>query len=504
MIKSAKISTTIILVAVIIIIINILSGIYKFRLDLTEGKEYTLSKATRDILKDLDKPVTVTAYFSSDLPPNIGSISANLKDMLIEYSNRSDGMVVYKFVNPNENDEVEGEAVQNGIQPIMINVREKDQVKQQKAYLGVVISMGEEKEVLPFIQPGSAMEYALSSSIKKLSVVDKPYVALIQGHGEPPVNEMMQVYNQLSILYNVEPLILTDTTVIPGKYKTIAMVRPTDTIPPSQLSILDDYLAHGGNIFLALNRVEGNFTYATGISFSNGLEEWLRMKGITISDNFIIDANCGAVTLQQQQGNFTVSTQMQFPYLPVINKFADTPVTNGLESVSLQFASPITFTGDSSVRYTPIAFSSDRSGSLRTPLYFDIQKQWQLNDFPMSDLVVGAIFEGRLSGDRESKIVLISDGDFAVGGQGGGNMLPPDNISLMVNSIDWLSDATGLIDLRTKGVTSRPIKELEDNTKGLIKWLNFLAPIILIIIYGLIRMQINHNKRVKRMEVSYE
>jgi gliding-associated putative ABC transporter substrate-binding component GldG len=504
MIKSAKISATIILVAVIIIIINILSGIYKFRLDLTEGKEYTLSKATRDILKDLDKPVTVTAYFSSDLPPNIGSISANLKDMLIEYSNRSDGMVVYKFVNPNENDEVEGEAVQNGIQPIMINVREKDQVKQQKAYLGVVISMGEEKEVLPFIQPGSAMEYALSSSIKKLSVVDKPYVALIQGHGEPPVNEMMQVYNQLSILYNVEPLILTDTTVIPGKYKTIAMVRPTDTIPPSQLSILDDYLAHGGNIFLALNRVEGNFTYATGISFSNGLEEWLRMKGITISDNFIIDANCGAVTLQQQQGNFTVSTQMQFPYLPVINKFADTPVTNGLESVSLQFASPITFAGDSSVRYTPIAFSSDRSGSLRTPLYFDIQKQWQLNDFPMSDLVVGAIFEGRLSGDRESKIVLISDGDFAVGGQGGGNMLPPDNISLMVNSIDWLSDATGLIDLRTKGVTSRPIKELEDNTKGLIKWLNFLAPIILIIIYGLIRMQINHNKRVKRMEVSYE
>jgi gliding-associated putative ABC transporter substrate-binding component GldG len=504
MIKSAKISTTIILVAVIIIIINILSGIYKFRLDLTEGKEYTLSKATRDILKDLDKPVTVTAYFSSDLPPNIGSISANLKDMLIEYSNRSDGMVVYKFVNPNENDEVEGEAVQNGIQPIMINVREKDQVKQQKAYLGVVISMGEEKEVLPFIQPGSAMEYALSSSIKKLSVVDKPYVALIQGHGEPPVNEMMQVYNQLSILYNVEPLTLTDTTVIPGKYKTIAMVRPTDTIPPSQLSILDDYLAHGGNIFLALNRVEGNFTYATGISFSNGLEEWLRMKGITISDNFIIDASCGAVTLQQQQGNFTMSTQMQFPYLPVINKFADTPVTNGLESVSLQFASPITFAGDSSVRYTPIAFSSDRSGSLRTPLYFDIQKQWQLNDFPMSDLVVGAIFEGRLSGDRESKIVLISDGDFAVGGQGGGNMLPPDNISLMVNSIDWLSDATGLIDLRTKGVTSRPIKELEDNTKGLIKWLNFLAPIILIIIYGLIRMQINHNKRVKRMEVSYE
>jgi flagellar biogenesis protein FliO len=53
-------------------------------------------------------------------------------------------------------------------------------------------------------------------------------------------------------------------------------------------------------------------------------------------------------------------------------------------------------------------------------------------------------------------------------------------------------------------VTSRPIRELQDGTKALLKWLNFLLPIILVIIYGLIRMQISRNKRIKRMEVSYE
>jgi len=74
----------------------------------------------------------------------------------------------------------------------------------------------------------------------------------------------------------------------------------------------------------------------------------------------------------------------------------------------------------------------------------------------------------------------------------------------MVNSVDWLSDDTGLIDLRTKEVTSRPIKEIPDSTKTFLKWLNFLLPIILIIIYELIRMQINRNKRIKRLEVSYE
>ena len=124
--KTAKISSTILLTAAILIIVNILSENYKFRLDLTEGREYTLSPATRNILKDLEKPVTITAYFSKDLPPNIGNIEGNLRDMLIEYSNRSEGMLVYRFVNPNENEEAEREAVNNGIGPVMINVREKE------------------------------------------------------------------------------------------------------------------------------------------------------------------------------------------------------------------------------------------------------------------------------------------------------------------------------------------------------------------------------------------
>jgi gliding-associated putative ABC transporter substrate-binding component GldG len=502
--NTSKISTTILLVTAIILIINFLSDNYSFRIDLTEDKEYTLSKATTDILKNLDKPVTVTAYFSKDLPPNIGNISENLKDMLVEYGSRSKGMVVYKFVNPGENEQLEREAVQNGIQPIMINVREKDQVKQQKAFLGVVVNMGEEKETIPFVQPGSAMEYSLSTAIKKLSVTNKPSIALIQGHGEPYISDLLQAYNELSILYNVRTITLTDTTVIPADIKTIAIIRPTDTIPPAQLPILDRFLAGGGNILLALNRVDGNFSNATGNPVTTGFEDWLMKKGITISDNFIIDATCGSVTLQQQQGNFTMSTQIEFPYLPVIQKFADNPITKGLEAVSLQFASPITFSGDTTLKFTPIAFSSDQSGSLRTPLYFDIQKNWQASDFPMKGITVAGILEGKLAGNVNSRIIVISDGDFAVGGQGRGNQLPKDNISLLVNSIDWLSDDTGLIDLRTKGITSRPIKEMEAGKKAFLKWFNFLAPIVLILIYGLIRMQVNRNKRVKRMEVNYE
>jgi hypothetical protein len=73
----------------------------------------------------------------------------------------------------------------------------------------------------------------------------------------------------------------------------------------------------------------------------------------------------------------------------------------------------------------------------------------------------------------------------------------------MVNSIDYLSDDTGLIDLRTKGVTSRPIDQIEGSTKTFLKYLNFLLPIILIIAFGVVNAQRNRIRRMKRMYEDY-
>lgn len=500
--KANKIYTSSALIVGIVIIVNLLSDQYFIRLDFTEDKQYTLSGATKNILKELNDPVTITAYFSKGLPPDIARVRRDFREMLIEYNNVSKGMLVYEFVDPGKDDEKEMEAMQNGIQPVMINVREKDQMKQQKAFMGALVQLGEEKEVLPFIQPGVAMEYALSTAIKKISVMDKPSVGLLQGHGEPAINELQQVNAELSILYSFEPVTLTDTTSIPDRFKTLAIVRPTDSIPPSHFDKIDEFLARGGRLFVAMNRVKGDFSTAYGSSVNTGLETWLRNKGLQIDDNFVVDVSCGSVTVQQQQGVFTFSSNVSFPYLPIINTFAKHPITEGLEAVIFQFASPVSYIGDSTKTFTPIVKTSEKSGSLSVPQYFNIEKQWTELDFPLKNLAVGGVLEGNLFGNTPSKMVVITDGDFAVNGPGG-QQLQPDNISLMVNSIDWLSDDTGLIELRTKGVTYRPLDQLEDGTKTFLKYLNFLLPVILVIVYGLIRMQHNRNVRIKRLEESY-
>lgn len=503
--KSRKtIALYILVIAGVIVLINILSSSFFFRLDFTDDNRYTLSNATLNILEDLDEPVTVTAYFSEGLKPEIAKTKTDFEDLLIEYSNLSGGMVHYEFIDPNEDDEAAQKANEQGIQSVIINSREKDEMVQKMAYMGAVIQMGEHKDIIPFLQPGAAMEYALSSSIKKLSVVDKPLVGLLQGHGEPSMSSYAQMLASLTVMYDVEEVTLNDSMEVLDKYSTLVVVAPTDSFPFNHIQQLENYLAKGNNILFACNRVDGDLRTAMGSTVNTGLESWLQSKGLQIQPNFVVDATCANVNVPQRFGNMTVNAQVSFPYIPVVSSFPDHPITNGLEAVILQFASSMDFNGDTAIQYTPLLKSSAKSGTLSSPLYFDVRKRWVEQDFPLKELTLGALLEGKLAGDRFSRLIVFADGNFPVNGEGREMMqLQPDNINLIVNAIDYLSDDTGLIQLRTKGVTSRPIDQTEDGTKLLLKMANFLLPILLIILYGIFRVIRNRNLRIKRMEDNY-
>jgi gliding-associated putative ABC transporter substrate-binding component GldG len=408
-------------------------------------------------------------------------------------------------VNPNKDDNAEQKANQEGISPVLINVREKDQVKQQKAFMGAVLHYGDKKEVIPFIKPGAAMEYSLSTSIKKMTISNKLKIGFLEGHNETSLNSMVQTLQALSVLYDVEPVNLKDSSVNLNKYKTLVMVYPKDTVKPVYLKKLDDYLATGKNLYMALSRVEGNLQKSMGSGVYTGFEDWLEQKGVKISPSFIIDENCGSVMVNQQSGGMTFQTQMKFPYLPLITKFAEHPATKGLTSVFLQFPSPIDYVGkNSNVTFTPLATTSEKSGTENPPVYFDVSRNWRDKDFPLSKLTVAGLLSGKIVGDQSSRIIVVSDGNFPNNGEGReAKQISGDNLNFIVNAIDWLSDDTGLIDLRTKEVNSRPLAQLEDGTKTLLKYLNFLLPIILIIVFGFIRWQYRMNLRMKRMNEKY-
>ncbi len=505
--KRNKAITQLILFVGILIVINLISNKLFFRLDFTADKQYTLSSTTKNVLKDVNEVINITAYFTEELPPQLQKSKRDFEDLLIEYENRSGNNIVYNFVNPNKNEEEESKAQQEGISPLSVNVSEKDQVQQLRAYMGAVLTMGDKKEVIPVISPGPGMEYALTTAIKKISVTEKPKIAFLQGHGEPPVNASVEVLQQLSVLYDIEPYTINDTSDIPSYYRTIVLIDPKDTIPARDFARLDKYLSLGGRMYIAYNPLESNIqSQYLGPLPDIGLKGWLAGKGININDKYVIDASCGSVQVREQQSSFLQFTRMiSMPFIPIIKKFGDHPTSKGLEAVILPFVAPISFLPkDSAVHYTPLLFTSEKSGIVTPPTAIDINKEWKEADFNAENQVVAMAAEGPISGGGNAKLVVVGSGNFAVNGIGEQQQrVSPDNVNFASNAIDWLSDDTGLIELRTKGVTARLLDDVEDTKRIIYKWTNALLPILLIIMLAFIRKQRYSRKRQAWMQGNY-
>jgi gliding-associated putative ABC transporter substrate-binding component GldG len=493
-----KFQIGILIVLLIIVLINLVSTKLFLRLDFTEDQRYTLSKATKKILKELDEPATIIAYFSENVPPDIMRNRNEFRELLSEYSSISGNMVVYEFVNPNESPERETEAQQEGIRPIMISVRERDQMKQQRAYLGAVIKIGDKKEVIPFIQPGSSMEYELTTKLRKLTLKEKTKVGYITGYGEPEMDEVVQLIEELKTLYDVEQFNLKEKNEISNEYKALIWISPKDTVTYEKFDILNKYLQNGGNMLIAFDAVQGDFKTVQGNEVKTNAFEFLKDKNVEIEKKFLIDASASNVTVTQQQGFFQFQVQVPFPYIPISTNFEKHPTTSGLNNLVFPFVSPIKINNkDTSIVVQKLILSSDNSGTLNPPLFFEVEKNWKKTDFPLSKIPIAVAVENYKG--FKNKMVVIGDGDFVVNGKGeSAQRVNPDNINFIANAIEWLTDASGLAEVRTKTIALRQIDpKIEDATKTILKYVNFLAPILLVIGYGIFRYQRNLIRQTK-------
>lgn len=496
-----SILNSILLMVGVVILVNVLAQRFFVRLDLTKDRMYTLDDATKGILRNLEEPVTITAYFSKKLPPVYSRLRQEFKNKLEEFSNVSKGRVVYEFIDPLEDPEIAQEAQQLGVMEVQIQVMEKDGASAQKAYMGAVIKVGDEQEVLPVIQGEVGMEYDLAKAIKKLNVKEKATVGILQGHGEPGIQQIQHVYYELGAFYNVQTVYLTDSTRELDKFSTILIVAPNQKFPDSHLEQLTDFVSQGKNVFIALNTVGIDQNTQAGKKIETGIETWLQQYNVMVNSDYVVDVESPVVTLQRQMGPGQVQyVPVKFYFYPNIINFEEHPITGGLEQITLQFASTISYMGDSTSQFIPLIKTSKQSGTKGLFSVMDLTREWTESDFPLSGLTVGAAVKGLAN--TNSKMVVIGDGDFPIGDEQRGQ-ISPENLSLVINAIDWLSDDTGLVGLRTKGAFSRPIEELEESTQSSLKVMNMVLPVLIIIIIGIFIRVKNKNLQNKRREEGY-
>ena len=97
-----------VLVIGIVIAVNLIGTRVFKRIDLTDAKVYTLSPASKDIVKKLPDILTVNAYISDSLPPELKSLSRYVRDLLDEYASSSGGKLHFQSVDPGLGQEAGG------------------------------------------------------------------------------------------------------------------------------------------------------------------------------------------------------------------------------------------------------------------------------------------------------------------------------------------------------------------------------------------------------------
>lgn len=163
---------------VLLIVLNIAENASSsFRFDLTENHIYSLSEISKQSVRQLVEPMTVKVFFSKNLPAPYNGIEQYIKDLLEEYSIYGGKKFNYQFYDlSTSNGEASEKLKKNeeladsyGISPVQIQVVEHDEVKFQKAYMGLVIICGDLVEKIPAITSTNGIEYRITSKIVKIN-----------------------------------------------------------------------------------------------------------------------------------------------------------------------------------------------------------------------------------------------------------------------------------------------------------------------------------------------
>jgi gliding-associated putative ABC transporter substrate-binding component GldG len=512
------------LIVGILILLNIIAVRIFTRFDLTSTKMYTLSDASKNLVKSLDDKFTVKAYFTGELPAPYNNNRRYLQDQLDEYRAYGGRNFQYEFIDPSKNDELKQEAQKNGIPPVQVQVVKEDKFQAQEAYMGLLFLYGDKQEKLPVVQNVANLEYEISSAIKKLTSKELKKVGFLTGHGEPELSAFNRFKSVLEKQYEVSTVNLSSQKKVPDDIAVLIIVAPTQPFKSWEKYVIDQYLMKGGKVAFFLNKVSATLQEQMGRSLNLGIEEMLESYGVRINNDLVRDVRCAPVTVQQQAGFFIIQNQVPFPYLPIASEFSKTsPIVKDLGGMVFFFVSSLdtSLAREKGLSLEVLAKTSNKSG--RQENFFLInptapmkQEMFKESGIPLAVSVEGkfqSAFAGKpveLDSDvaaevdtarkmafgLSSKIVVVGDGDFVQDQYSGGSK---DNIIFAGNVIDYLADDIGLASIRSRETSEKPLDEVSEGTRSLVKGLNLAVPPLLVVLAGILRWRWRTAMR-KRLE----
>ncbi len=425
-----------------VVLVNVLSSFFFYRIDLTRDNRHSLSPATIDLLKSLDDKIYVRVYLKGkDMPADYQLFAKQVEQVLQDFRSYSKN-VYFEFIDPLEGksgDEVNailGEFVKKGLNPIPISREDGGGYSTYMVVPGAVITYrgNEYPTKLLVSDPSGAdwmqysieeLEYNLVAPIRRLLKTQKPNVAFLDGHGELDFWNTCWTGIQLERFYNVSRIALngkinclrdisiTDSTTQQlklgkNKYEVLIVAQPTQPFSEYDKYIIDQFIMRGGKVLWLIDNTTASLDslqsqpefFATPRSLY--INDLFFTYGVRINPNLIQDLSCLPVPQQvsvvgdQPQFKF-----MAFPYSLNIVNFGEHPIVRNLKAVKSDFAGSIDLVGkEDNLTKTVLMTSSERSKLVPTPsivtLKVGIAKP-NPQEFVFRNLPIAVLVEGKFN-----------------------------------------------------------------------------------------------------------
>lgn len=435
-----------------------------------------------------------------------------------------------------------------GIAPINLRVSEQGERKQQLIYPVAVFHFGSRKIPVNLLEnqsPGlmpdvvvnnsvSLLEYKFANAIKKLLSPHRPIILFTRGHGELDELQTADLEQSLSPFYETGRITLDSSVQIkPDACALLIVAKPTREFSERDKFKIDQYIMQGGKVFWLVDRLNASLDSLRTVprfvptDYPLNLEDMLFKYGVRLQPDLVLDMECSKIKLVVGQiGNAPQFDVFPWYYHPAVLPAGRHPVVKNLDRVDMHFCSSIdTIRTKTPVNKTILLRSSKYSRLQFSPidLNFEILKYPPDPDiFNKGPQNLGVLLEGIFPSNYENRVseemmaglkqigvefrassiptrmIVISDGDVAANfvrnreqkewfplGFNNFENATYANKELMLNAVEYLMDASGVIEARSKEVKLRlldTVKARDEQTMW--QAINLGAPLVFLGLFG--------------------
>ena len=503
--------------------LNVAAYLLPVRWDMTDDKHYSLSKASKALLRQSDAPIEVTLLLEGDLNAGFRRLKKATEETIAEMNVFGDVRCTMYDVQSFSKDSLAA----LGLRPIVIHEREQNgKTAQTTVYPYAIMSYKGRKAVVTLLKNTRGLsgeenlnasieqlEFAFMEALHLLQQTETPRVAILEGHGEPDEAHTYDLMSALSKYFAVDRGQLAsndgmsataslndeliDVHILDG-YKAVIVLNPQTAFSEQERFVIDQYIMRGGAVLWALNGVRFSETVLQSEGFTPilplelGLTDMLFRYGVRVNPALVQDVQCLPIPVNVSSDPSQPNLQpMPWTYAPLLLTSQGSPITKNMGQVMSTFVSPIDAVGgEDGIEKRVLLATSTASRVTATPGEVDLNDlnpdmaAFQYQYVPVAVSMEGVfpsafahrmVPEGIESDEpirktsAKTRQVVIGSGSILLNETQKGQVLPMgydrysgmqfSNRDFAANAMLWLTDSEGLISLREKSIALRLLND---------------------------------------------